>query len=115
MLHWGKQNIMLFILNSPKQVAHMSIHLHGFSMQQVLNMKLATWSLLRKRVARPFEKKMQLSDHLNGPELLEIVMLTLELDGNTTMNAASPMVDILLRRHLFQTYLILNLVMMKIL
>ena len=98
MLRWGKQNIMVFILNSPERVAHMSIHLHGFSMQQVLNMKLATWSLLRKQVVRPFEKKMQLSDHLNDPQLLEVVMLTLELDGNTTMNAASPMVDTLLRQ-----------------
>ena len=61
-------------------------------------MKLATWSLLRKQVVRPFEKKMQLSDHLNDPELLEVVMLTLELDGNTTMNAASPMVDTSLRQ-----------------
>ena len=41
---------------------------------------------------------MQLSDHLNDPELLEVVMLTLELDENTTMNAASPMADTLLRQ-----------------
>ena len=41
-------------------------------------------------------------------------MLALELVRNTTrMNVASPMVDILLRRHLLQNHLILNLAMMK--
>ena len=41
-------------------------------------------------------------------------MLTPELAGNTTrMNVASHMVDILLRRQLLQSRLILNLTMMK--
>ena len=48
MVLWGKQNIMLFVLNSQKGVAHMSIHLCGFSTHQILKMKLSTQSLLRK-------------------------------------------------------------------
>ena len=48
MVHWEKQNIMLYVLNLKKGVAHMSIHLYGFSMYQILEMKLHTLSLLRK-------------------------------------------------------------------
>ena len=41
-------------------------------------------------------------------------MLTLELTENITrMNAASPIVEILLRRQLLQNHLILNLAMTK--
>ena len=59
----------------------------------------------------------QLSHHLNDPERFELVkfMLTLGLARNITeMNVASPMVDILLRRQLFQKHLFLNLAMTKI-
>ena len=49
MVHWEKQNAMLYVLNFVKRVAHMSIHLYGFSMQQIFKMKLPTLSLLRKQ------------------------------------------------------------------
>ena len=42
MVLWEKQNIMLFVLSFKKGVAHMSIHLYGFSMHQILKMKLPT-------------------------------------------------------------------------
>ena len=48
MVLWGKQNIMLFVLNFKKGVAHMSIHLYGFAMHQILKMKLPRESSLRK-------------------------------------------------------------------
>ena len=61
----------------------------------------------------------QLPDHLNDPELSELVktyqvQLTLEFAGNTArVNVASRIVAILLRRQLLQNYLILNLAMRK--
>ena len=61
MVLWRKQNIMLFVLNFKKGIAH--IHLHGYSLHQILKMKLPTYSSLRK----------QLLDHLNDPEFLELV------------------------------------------
>ena len=42
MVHWGKQNIMLFVLNFKNGVAHISIHLYEFLMHQILKMKLPT-------------------------------------------------------------------------
>ena len=44
-----KQNIMLFLLNFKKGVAHTFIHLHGFSIHQILKKKLPTQRLLRKQ------------------------------------------------------------------
>ena len=45
---------------------------------------------------------------------LTIFMITLELAGNTTrMNVASLIVNILLKRQLMQSLLIINLTMMK--
>ena len=48
MVHWEKQNIMLYALNFSKGVAHMFIPLYGFSMRQIFKMKLPTLSLLTK-------------------------------------------------------------------
>ena len=48
MVHWEKQDIMLYILNFKKVAAHMPIPLYGFSMQQIFKIKLLTLSLLRK-------------------------------------------------------------------
>ena len=49
MVHWEKQDIMLYILNFKEVVAHMSIPLYGFSMQQIFRIKLRTLHLLRKQ------------------------------------------------------------------
>ena len=40
MVLWGNQNIILFVLNFKKGIAHMSIHIYGFSMHQILKTKL---------------------------------------------------------------------------
>ena len=55
-----------------------------------------------------------LPDHLNEPELFELqitkFMPNLELAGNTVrMNVAFLLVNILLRRQLFQNYMVVNL------
>ena len=42
MVHCGKQNIMLYELNFKKGVANISTNLYGFSMHQILKMKLPT-------------------------------------------------------------------------
>ena len=93
----GKQSIMSLALNVKKEVAHMFIHLYGFSMHQILKMKLSEF--IEKT------KKAQLRDYLNYLKLFELVktsMLTLKPDGNTArMNLASPIINILLRRQLF--------------
>ena len=50
---------MSFILNFKKEVAHMRMHSNGFSVHQILKMKLPTQSSLKKKnkcaVARPFK------------------------------------------------------------
>ena len=43
-----KQN-MLYVLNFKKRVVHMSIHSYGFSMHQMLKIKLPTLSLLQEQ------------------------------------------------------------------
>ena len=44
MVLWGNLifHIMLFVLNFKKGIAHMSIHIYGFSMHQILKTKLTT-------------------------------------------------------------------------
>ena len=46
MVHWKKQNIVLYLLNFKKRVAHITIHSCGFEMHHKLKMKLPTYSLL---------------------------------------------------------------------
>ena len=62
----------------------------------------------------------QLTDHLNDQELFELVETSQVYVHSrtcwkytTSMNAASPMFDILLKRQLLQNHLILNLAVMK--
>ena len=62
----------------------------------------------------------QFPHYLNGPELFELVETWKVYvycrtcwKYTTSMNAASPMIDILLRRQLLQNHLILNLALMK--
>ena len=45
MVHWEQQNIMLYVLNFNKRVAHMLNRLYGFSMHQIFKIKLPTMSL----------------------------------------------------------------------
>ena len=45
----GKKNIMLYVLNFKKGVAHVTIFLYGFSMHQILKMKLPILNLFRKK------------------------------------------------------------------
>ena len=93
----GKQSIMSLALNFKKEVAHMFIHLYGFSVHQILKIKLREFT--------EKTKKAQLRDYLNYLKLFELVktsMLTLKPDGNTArMNLGSPIINILLRRQLF--------------
>ena len=46
---FGKQNIMLFVLNSMRVVVGMSIYLYGSSTRQILKMKMSMLSLMAKQ------------------------------------------------------------------
>ena len=46
---FGKQNIMLFVLNSKRIVVGMSIYLYGSSTHQILKMKMSMLSLMTKQ------------------------------------------------------------------
>ena len=59
---------MSFILNFKKEVAHMRMHSNGFSVHQILKMKLPTQSSLKKK-----KISAQLPDHLNDSQLFELV------------------------------------------
>ena len=56
---------MLFVLNFKKGAAHMSIHLYRFSMHQIN--ETAYVEFIEKTISA------QLPDHLNDPELFELV------------------------------------------
>ena len=45
----GKTNIMLYVSNFKKMVAHIFVHSYGISTHQILKMKLPTLKLLRKQ------------------------------------------------------------------
>lgn len=104
---------MLYVLNFKIGVAHISIHFYRFLMHQTLKMKLPTQSLLRKKI------NAQLLDHLNDPELFELLrhancMLTLKVAENATrMNIASLMANVLLRRQILQKHLFLTFASIK--
>ena len=57
MVHWAKQNIMQYVLNFKKEVAHLSILLYGFSMHQIFIMQLttSTWENSKCTAAKPIE------------------------------------------------------------
>ena len=61
----GKQSIMSLALNFKKEVAHMFIHLYGFSVHQILKIKLREFT--------EKTKKAQLRDYLNYLKLFELV------------------------------------------
>ena len=67
MVHWAGQNIMQYVLNFKKGVAHMSILLYGFSVHQIFRIRQPTSTLLRKQI------NAQLPNHLNDSELFELV------------------------------------------
>ena len=45
----GKTKYYSVRIEFKKNLTHMSVHLYGFSMHQILKMKLLTWSSLRKQ------------------------------------------------------------------
>ena len=48
MIHWAKQNIMLYALSFKEGVRHMYIRLYGFSMHQKFKIGMSTLSLMKK-------------------------------------------------------------------
>ena len=111
MVHWGKQNIMLYALNFKKKVTHISIRLHGSSVHQILKIKLPTLSLLKKQQVFTCQTVWMIQSFVSLNWLIKF-MSTVEPDENTTRkNVASNMVNILLT--IIANHLIVNLAVMK--
>ena len=62
----GKINIMLYVLNFKKAVAHMSICLYEFSAHQIFRLKLPTLRFLEKKM------NVTLQNNLNDPEHFDL-------------------------------------------
>ena len=60
MVHWEKQNIILYLLNFKKWEPLMSIYLYDFSMDQILE-KSSYIEFIGKTI------NVQLPNHLNDP------------------------------------------------
>ena len=48
MIHWAKQNIMLYVFNFKEGVRHMYIRLYGFSVHQTFKIGMPILSLMKK-------------------------------------------------------------------
>ena len=66
MVHWGKENVTLYILKIKKWVYHTFIHSHGFLTHQIIENEAAYIEVFEKTI------HAQLSDHLNDPERFDL-------------------------------------------
>lgn len=91
LVHGEKRDIVVYVLNFKEEVVHEPIRLYCFSMHHIENQDAYT-KFIEEMI------NAQIADHLNDPELFELVktckcISILELAGNTARMAIDcPMV-----------------------